>query len=107
MHQCHAAILLGGSHLGPPKQTLLHFSVQPPHRAAAVGHVAQQALAGLDELHQVGDGPHVVGRGSSSAPDCSEGYRSRHRGALILVRALAEENSGKALFRYSTVEGGK
>ena len=73
--------------------------------ACSVAASARHALAGLDEFQQVGDGLHVVGRGSSSAPDCSAGYRNRHQGALILVRALAEEDQGEALFRYSTAEG--
>ncbi len=41
----------------------------------------------------------------ASGPDRDAAWLDRHAGALILARALSEEDSGEALFRYRTATG--
>ncbi len=57
--------------------------------------------------YRIGSDPPAERTWSSSAPDYSDAYLGVRAGALILARALAEEDPGEVLFRYRVVpEGG-
>ena len=55
--------------------------------------------------YRIGSDPPAERTWSSSAPDYSDAYLDVRAGALILARALAEEDPGEALFRYRVVPG--
>ena len=55
--------------------------------------------------YRIGSDPPVEGAWSASAPNYRDAYLDLHAGALILARALAEEDPGEALFRYRTAGG--
>ena len=57
--------------------------------------------------YRIGSDPPAERTWSSSAPDYSDAYLGVRAGALILARALAEEDPGEALFRYRIVPGGE
>ena len=56
--------------------------------------------------YRIGADPPAGRTWLSSAPDYNDAYLGVRAGALILARALAEEDPGEALFRYRVVPGG-
>ena len=56
--------------------------------------------------YRIGSDPPAERTWSSSAPDYSDAYLGVRVGALILARALADEDPGEVLFRYRVVPGG-
>ena len=64
------------------------------------------APAEIHVTYRIGSDPPAERAWSSSAPDYRDAYLDRHAGALILARALVDQDPGEALFRYPAASGG-
>ncbi len=61
--------------------------------------------AGIRVTARIGADPPSARTWTASGPEYSGAYLDAPSGALILARALAEEDPGEALFRYAAAEG--
>ncbi len=72
----------------------------------AVAEGAGSEPSEVPMTYRIGSDPPVQRAWSSSAPDYRDAYLDSHGGALLLARALADEDPGEALFRYPAASGG-
>ena len=61
--------------------------------------------AGIRLTARIGADPPAARTWTASGPDYEAAYLDEPSGALILARALAEEDPGEALFRYEAAAG--
>lgn len=71
----------------------------------AVAEGAGLEASEVPMTYRIGSDPPVEREWSSSAPDYRDAYLDSHGGALLLARALADEDPGEALFRYPAASG--
>ena len=82
------------------RETLLSLEAGEPLAGRADG-----TPAGVRLTARIGADPPAARTWTASAPDYAAAYLDEPSGALILARALAEEDPGEALFRYGAASG--